>query len=488
MVVYVKLLKIIKHKMKKNFLSLLLLLVSNFFWSQQRAIDVTINLLANDKIATVNVDSDSFIKSIGKVIDYCEKEFKDYPKTQKIGIFLTAHKTGNPTYKIYAEPALKAEVINKVLADLNNISVENTKILDFPIFLSINSKNEGEITDFKDFTDPEKLKIENYKKADLKTKFQLNKEYAINEVLPILAAYQTIVDDKFAGVKSFGNLISSTNFNEKQDIDKLTSTNKNYWRATMEMEMGNELIPITKIFALTAQGEFDYAYKYIEMISLFSKDNIPQSYLKNLKFRLDLFNNDLTKEIEKGIELHDKGEYDKAIAIYEAILKMYPNSAWTLYEKYYSKNAKDLKENKVTRDDRKEWDKDKIEIYKHNPLYHMDVRASNGTEAYFLFRRQEVNTLFKEKDNFLKDLFEYAQIASDLKVYDFASQLFWLSFGYDKDRQKEAINHYLFCLDKLGEKNLKSNFKGNFDTIFKKIEEQKEKEIKSSEIYKSFKN
>ena len=54
----------------------------------------------------------------------------------------------------------------------------------------------------------------------------------------------------------------------------------------------------------------------------------------------------------------------------------------------------------------------------------MDIRASNGQEAYLLFRRQEINNLFEKKENLLKDVFEYADIASDLGVHDFAAQLF----------------------------------------------------------------
>lgn len=47
--------------------------------------------------------------------------------------------------------------------------------------------------------------------------------------------------------------MQKTNFSEIQNIEKLTSKNKNYWRATMEMNIGNQLVPITKIFTLVSQ-------------------------------------------------------------------------------------------------------------------------------------------------------------------------------------------------------------------------------------------
>ncbi len=316
-----------------------------------------------------------------------------------------------------------------------------------------------------------------YLAADLATKLELNKKYAI-AVLPILSSYQTSVEDKFAGVKNFGKLVAQTNFNEPQDISKMTNTNSNYWRALMEMEENNQLIPVTKIFMLTSQGEFDYAFKYIEIIRLFSgPKTIANEYLSELSKRLIAFNTQLNDEIEKGIEQHDKGNYKKAITIYTDILQRYPNSAWAKYELYYSKNALE---------DREMWDNDKIGIYKSNPLYNMDVRASNGKEGYLLLRRQSINMLFKTRENMLNDVAEYANIAMDLCIYDFAAQLFWLTNGY-KIKETNVLYKYLYCLEKLGVTDLKEAFKGDMKKEFAAIEETKEKEMTESTTYNSFK-
>lgn len=469
--------------------SLLLFAFSYNAFSQDNEPELTINLLANDKITEVNVDQDKFISSTGKIIDYFKANSNNFPKTQKIGLLVVVHSKGNPTYKFYSNPKIDNALETKILKELNALKIENTKLVDFPIFISVNSKNKGEITDFEEYTNPVKQKIKEYKNADLQTKLRLNKEYAINEVLPVLSAYEVIVDDKFEGVKTFGKLVAQTNFNEKQNIEALTSTNKNYWRATMEMNIGNMLIPITKVFALVAQGELDYAQKYIEIIRMFSDPkSISAWYLEEISYRINLFDEDLNNEIQKGIIEHDKGKYQKAIDVYTDILKIYPNSAWTLYEKYFSENAKMLEEKKIDTDDRKDWDIAKIQIYKHNPLYNMDVRANNGKEAYLLFRRQELRDLFKDKDEKLQDVFKYAEIATDLGIYGFAAQLFWISASFDKTNASNSINNFLYCLDKLGEKELKVNFKGNFDKIFKKIEDDKEDEMKNSSIYKSMKN
>ncbi|WP_298903421.1 hypothetical protein [uncultured Psychroserpens sp.] len=475
--------------MKIKILALVLVLICGNVFSQENEVEIMINLLENEKISDINIDEDAFINSISKITDYCKSSFNDLPKTQKIGILIIAHKKGKPTYEIYSNPKIDNTLKDQTLKDLSKLKIDNTKLVDFPIFISINSTNNREITDFKAFTNPVKLKLDAYKKADLKTKLKLNKAYAINEALPILSAYQVIVNDKFVGVKTFGNLIQNANFNKTYDTQKATSLNTNYWRATLEMDRGNQLIPITKIYALVAQGEFDHAKKYIEILRPFSNpQTISNDYLETINYRLNLFYQDLEKEILKGISEHNKGNYKVAINIYNAILDIYPNSAWALYEKYYSENALKLKEDKISPEDKKDWDIAKVEIYKHNPLYHMDVRAKTGKDAYLLFRRQEIGGLFKNENEKLSDVFKYAEIASDLGIYDFAAQLFWLTATFDKDNSQKSIHNFLYCLDKLGDTQIKSNFKGDFESIFKAIEKEKQTKMEDSAIFKSMKN
>ncbi len=479
-----------KKSMKIKWISLVFtLLICTQIFSQKNEVDIKINILAHDKIAEVNLDNDNFVNSFSKIVEYCKKNFSNFPVTQKIVVLTIFHKSGNPTYNIYSNPQVEEQFIENIKKEIAEIKIENTKYVDFPIVISLNCSDKEDFTKFNGFINPITQKIEDYENADLVTKIRLNKEYVINEVLPVLSAYQIKVEEKFVGVINFGKLIRQTNFYNIQNIENLTSRNKDYWRAVIEMGAENQLIPVTKIAALMAQGEFDYAKKYLEVINTFSDPkNITETYLQEIRLRLNLFNTLLEKEIQKGISLHDKGEYKKALEIYDGILKIYPNSSWALYEKYYSTNAKSIADGISEMDGREIWDASKAEIYKHNPLYNMDVRASNGKEAYLLFRRQEVESLFKKKDEKLNDLFKYAQISSDLSVYDFAAQLFWISASFDENNSEKAIHNFLYCIDKLGEKKLKENFKGDFEKLFKEIEVEKEKTMKKNIFYKSMKN
>jgi tetratricopeptide (TPR) repeat protein len=326
-----------------------------------------------------------------------------------------------------------------------------------------------------------------YEAAGLKEKFEMNKRYAANEVLPVLSGYQTIVDDKFAGVKNFGKLVAQTDFNLPQDVTVLTSNNPDYWRATMEMALRNELIPTTKIFMLVSQGEFDYAVKYLEIVGMISKeDNYAHAHLLNLEKRLKLFNDQLNAEIQKGIAAHDQADFEKAIAIYQQILKDYPNSAWANFELFYSQFALNHKSGHKERNTFESWDAARQTIFAHNPLFNVQMSAKDGDDAYAIYRRNSIGSLFKDSKNKLPDFFKYADIAMDLQAYDFAAQLFWYTASYTKI--ETSLNKYLYCLEKLGVNNLKDQFKGDFEAEFAKIDKQREKEKTSSAAYQSHKD
>lgn len=470
----------------KKLLYLFTALLLTFNLSAQEEPEFLVALLENDNIADVNINQDTFIKSIGNMIDLSKEEFKAIKSNQKIAILITAHKSGKPTIEFHSNPKIGNKQKESFLKKMTLLPLENTKLVDFPMLILMNSKFEDYSTDFKGLVSPIQKRFLDYNNATLNEKYELNKAYAI-EVLTVLRAYQTNVDEQFVGVRNMGDLLTETNFKKKQDITKLLSKNQDYWRATLEMNIGNQLIPITKIFTLVSQGEFDHALKYIEIIRMFSNPkSVSANYLEELLDRLNLFSDELNSRIKQGFAFHDSGKYQKAVDIYNDILSEYPNSAWAKYEAYYSENALLLETKELDLNDRSHWDKSKVGIYESNPLYNMDVRASNGKEGYLLFRRLSIAELFKEKDNKMGDVYEYATIALELEVYDFAAQLFWIVATFDKE-ENDAIFRFLYAMEKLGVTELKSNFEGNFKKEFAKIEKNLKKQMESSPSYKSFK-
>jgi len=471
---------------KRSLTLLMILLITTLNSYSQTGPEITVNLLGNDRIAEVNLDQDKYINSIGALLDLMKTAFAGFPKDQKIAVLLVCHKAGKPTIELYSKPKINSDKEQAFLKDANALKFDNTKIVDLPVALGLNIAADGLGKEFKELVSPAEKARTEYENASLREKYELNKAWAINEVLPVLSAYETIVDEKFAGVKNFGKLVAKTNFSTSQDIPTLTNNNADYWRAILEMNLGNQLISATNIFIYVSQGELDHAGRYLGMINYFSDPkSITDDYLTELTWRLQIFNQQLNIEIKKGINEHDKGNFKKATEIYDNVLAIYPNSAWASYELYYSKNSLDVKSGEKAVDNRSNWDAAKPGIYRADPLYTMDVRASNAKEGYLLFRRQQIDQLFKDKAQRLSDIYKYANIAMDLGVYDFAAQLFWFTFTNGQEAD-QSLGYFLYCIEKLGITNLKENFKGDWEKEFKKIEAEKEKEMKDDPMYKAF--
>ena len=314
--------------------------------------------------------------------------------------------------------------------------------------------------------------------------------WAQNDVLPVLAAFENKVDPKFAGVKAVGKVLTGLDVKGEPDIVALTEGNTNYWRAIMEMTAGNQLISTSKIFMHVAVGEFDYANMYLEILNYFADPKtVSGHFLKELKWRMDIFQEELTAQINGGIMMHDANKYQPAIKTYERILMDYPNSAWALYELYFARNSSKLYLDPNEVDDRSDWDAAKKEIFKANPLYSLDVRASTGREGYLMMRRASISTLFKKEEEFDRDFVKYADIALDLGVYGFAAHLYWLTMlsrPKEEYEGRDLLSYFLYCLDKIGDKDIKKNFKGDFDKSFAEITGERRKLMEASPTYKAF--
>jgi tetratricopeptide (TPR) repeat protein len=282
-------------------------------------------------------------------------------------------------------------------------------------------------------------------------------------------------------------MVAGTDFSKPQNCYRLTSENPDYWRATLEMELGNQIIPATKIFMLISQGRFDEAREYLKVARLFSDDKTTTDYyLDELAMRLEAFYNQLNAKINLGIAEHDKGNFKNAMALYQEALKDYPNSAWARYELYYSQHGQEVEDKKTETEDMSLWKKSKPAVYDVDPLYPMNASASNRKEGFLLSRRSEIAGLFKNKDSLLVDLYQYAEIASDLGVYDFAGQVYWLAMSVHDDKIK-MLHRFLYCMEKLGISSLKENFNGDFPKEFAAIDQERDVRMKSNALYQSMK-
>lgn len=240
-----------------------------------------------------------------------------------------------------------------------------------------------------------------------------------------------------------------------------------------------------------ANDEFDLARRYVGMIYRFAdKESLASHYLLDLNNYLDLFYRIHDSLIKKGIALHDAGKYDKAIEQYNAVLADYPNSAWALYELYFSTKAKTQGVFKNADKITALWNQHKAGVYAADPLYPMGGGANNAKDGYILFRHMRVKELFVDNKKLKEDMIEYGSIALDLEYYAFAAQLYWnlmSIFPEEKYKGHNFLVYFLYSLQKSGVTEVQAFFKEDYKSEFAAIDVERNETMKNDPMYKSFK-
>ena len=80
------------------------------------------------------------------------------------------------------------------------------------------------------------------------------------------------------------------------------------------------------------------------------------------------------------------------------------------------------------------------------------------------------------------DLVSYADIARDLDVYGFAAMLYWNIVSAVKPEDyggRELLEDFLYCLEQLGVKDLKENFRGDHAAAFARIKADRKKRVEA---------
>ena len=118
------------------------------------------------------------------------------------------------------------------------------------------------------------------------------------------------------------------------------------------------------------------------------------------------------------------------------------------------------------------WPEARAAILACDPLYQMMAEAQGQEETYRLVLRLEINSLFKDRDKAARDLLRYADIARDLDVYGFAAMVYWNILTAVKPEDyagREPLEDFLYCLEQLGVKTIKENFRGDHAAAFARI-------------------
>ena len=472
--------------MKQTFL-IFILLVSSFFSFSQSEVELEIHLITPDAIGEVNIDVNEFSEWFNLIQDDLTSKIEDLDGNRDLAIIITFHKDEDMSIDIVSAPATDSEILDGYESIIRQTKSPRTVYCDYSFALTIKI-NEGS-NDDEPFVPAIQLPIdkhlEEFEQLELIEKKIAIKDWINNDVIPILALLECETDTLYPGVISIGHILRDEEY-LTNSVDSLTNYNNMYWRAVMEMQIGNQLIILSRISMHVMNDEFDRADRLMFILGYFSDDNALANYYYDiLYYKLESLINDISVEVNKGIVMHDKGEYAKAIEHYKRILVHFPKSAWLNYEIYFSESAKADDYDGIP----EMWNKASKHIYYCNPTYPMAVTASTGKEAYFLLRRQSIGELFQSKDKFNEDVLEYANIAFDLKDYGFAAELYWqiLSMlkGFENEEQ-DILAYYIYCMNELGCEEVIESFKGNYKKEFKKIEKQRSELMKNNPIYQSF--
>lgn len=447
---------------------------------------VTSEIIAND-----NFDKDEFLnwaKAIQQAVGIIMKSDKSNSILKIIANWKLKEKC---RYELSVCPA-NAELAEKVNLSLRNIESPVAKIASFQLLFTFKF-NDGCKTSEKFSPDiltaGEKMMTELIKQQ-LGQRKETLRNWALQEVIPVLTHYTSSVNSQFVGVRKTGEILEQRSFLNKE-TNNVTDKNPLYWRGVMEMSKGNLIIPVSKIFMHIANDEFDLARRYVGMIYRFAdKESLASHYLLDLNNYLDLFYRIHDSLIKKGIALHDAGKYDKAIEQYNAVLADYPNSAWALYELYFSTKAKTQGVFKNADKITALWNQHKAGVYAADPLYPMGGGANNAKDGYILFRHMRVKELFVDNKKLKEDMIEYGSIALDLECYAFAAQLYWnlmSIFPEEKYKGHNFLVYFLYSLQKSGVTEVQAFFKEDYKSEFAAIDVERNETMKNDPMYKSFK-
>jgi len=311
------------------------------------------------------------------------------------------------------------------------------------------------------------------------------RQWVITKVIPDLAAYNKNIDPKYKGVSNSLASLNDIDFSKPIDVKALSDKRFDFWRGVLEMNVNDQLIACIPMFLYAANGQIGAAESYASFVNAFSSDSsFANTYIAEFAERLKVFRKEHNRRVQEGIVLHDKGEYQKAIAIYGEILKDYPHSSWARHEKFLSNMVVDSSYSK-------NWPEEHKKILEGDHLYNKVTVINTGKEAYKAIQRMTLDSLFEDSKKLDEDLVTMAEITMDLGNYGFSAQLFWFAithFKYSDADHSSILAHFLYCLEQLGVTEIKSNFKGDYEQAFKQITETRHKMMTDSEVYNKFKN
>jgi tetratricopeptide (TPR) repeat protein len=253
-------------------------------------------------------------------------------------------------------------------------------------------------------------------------------------------------DSKFEGVVKFGQELQVVKEETKVDITKLTYQRKYYWRAVLEMTPKDSSILFAHAHLHAARGETAYADAYFLLGSLTVGKTYRAEFDKYKNLRNEL-NKRAVQEIDDGIKLHDHGEYDKAIKVYNGVIAEHPNSALAYSEKGLSYMMMSRDEPSLKKKAMQMY----AECRQRDPFF---WKAYQGSDPNVIQKLQiylkQVHPFVSGKQRTKEGFVAFAEGCEAMELYPFAAHARWKLTLIDSDHLQEHIKKFLYLIEKCG--------------------------------------
>ena len=253
-------------------------------------------------------------------------------------------------------------------------------------------------------------------------------------------------DPKFEGVVKFGRALKAAEDETKVDVVKLTYQSKDYWRAVLEMTPKDSSILFAHAHLHAARGEIDWTDPYLLLGSLTAGKSHRAELETYTRLRKEL-DDRAGSEINKGIELHDRGQYGEAVEVYDRVIAEHPNCALAYYEKGYaylmmSKAKPDAKQTALQM---------YAECRKRDPFH---WKAYQGSDPNVIRKLQvylkQVHPFVSAKQRTKESFVAFAEGCEAMELYPFAAHARWKLALVDSENLQEHVKKFLDLIEKCG--------------------------------------
>jgi hypothetical protein len=456
---------------------------------------IKIELLEPESLHENNVETKSYSAWLRGLGDHFRRAFASYPKDRDVQVQITLYPKRPVRFEVAAKPPFSNQAKRKIEKRLTADQSIRSRFLPMSLQLTVRiGRGCGNPKlPFQPAIQTPKQRIrKRFLKQSLPEKIAFLKRWAQTGVLPMLATSAAGVAPRFKGVRLLGQQIKALDYSTAPDIAALTDKNHAYWRALLETTGGSqEVIPTLRTFLHVGNALLEQARRQVFVHLPFTPpQSVTRYLLDELNWYLDHFFQEVTAVIHLGTAQHDEGDYKAAIKTYKNVLRRFPTSALATYELYLSQSFAQLRRREDKTTLFSDWPQAAKKIYELDPLFSTRPVARSGPQAYRLALRLQLRKLFKKDEAFKKDLLRYADIALDLGAYGYAAHAYYLILVHYEPAEhnhRDMLAHFLFCMEKLEVTRIKTMFKGKLAQRIDKVAAQREKIMKDSVFYKSFK-